>query len=227
MIQFWKKYVVRAKRRDGDTVEFTLDHQPDAVELRELLDADNLCEEFEYIYVFKNKKRIYTYPCRRKRNAEEKKEDEFTKLAKELLLERLKKTLTEEKKEYTIHDLLAQFYNDIDLAEKIAQKIQNKLNPASSIDFDKFMEFITKVMSMLPQFKPVQAPTQLSLQQVQAPSQEDLKKVEDILTKVKANINPEAVSEGYQKLLSEVKPPCEELTGEKCIELQGEGEKNA
>jgi len=56
-----KRYIVKYKYRSGETGEMELDHKPaGAVELRELLGIDNICEELEYLRVYENNKLIYT-----------------------------------------------------------------------------------------------------------------------------------------------------------------------
>jgi len=59
-----KTYKLVAKSRSGENVEIELDHKPSgAVEIREILGVDNICDEFESVRVYENKKLVYVYPC--------------------------------------------------------------------------------------------------------------------------------------------------------------------
>jgi hypothetical protein len=102
-----RRYFVKYKYKTGETGELEIDHKPaGAIELRELLGIDNICEELEYLRVYENNKLIYTYPCPKRR----KEESELDTLAKDLLKDFVKEAIEElrAKRNISPKDILAQ-----------------------------------------------------------------------------------------------------------------------
>jgi hypothetical protein len=113
-----KRYVVKYKYKSGETGEIELDHKPaGAIELRELLGIDNICEELEYIRVYENNKLIYTYPCPKKRRDE----SELDSLAKDLLKDFVKEAIEElrAKRSLTPKDVLAQILAEYNISRDL------------------------------------------------------------------------------------------------------------
>jgi len=66
-----KTYKLVAKSRSGENVEIELDHKPaGAIEIKDLLGVESICEEYESVRVYENKKLIYVYPCKKRKESD-------------------------------------------------------------------------------------------------------------------------------------------------------------
>ena len=161
-----KRYFVKYKFKSGESAEIELDHKPSgAVELRELLGIDNICEELEYLRVYENNKLIYTYPCPKRK----KEESELDTLAKELLKDFVKEAIDElrAKRNITPKDILAQILAEHSISKDLynaLKEIYEKERGGSSF-FSDLANFL-RLMRELQAFNIVQQATQPPQQQV-------------------------------------------------------------
>jgi hypothetical protein len=119
-----RRYFVKYKYKTGETGELEIDHKPaGAIELRELLGIDNICEELEYLRVYENNKLIYTYPCpKRKRE-----ESELDALAKDLLKDFVKEAIEElrSKRNISPKDILAQILAEYQISRDLYSALKD------------------------------------------------------------------------------------------------------
>ena len=161
-----KRYFVKYKFKSGESAEIELDHKPSgAVELRELLGIDNICEELEYLRVYENNKLIYTYPCPKRK----KEESELDALAKELLKDFVKEAIDElrAKRNITPKDILAQILAEHSISKDLynaLKEIYEKERGGSSF-FSDLANFL-RIMRELQAFNIVQQATQPPQQQM-------------------------------------------------------------
>jgi len=161
-----KRYFVKYKFKSGESAEIELDHKPSgAVELRELLGIDNICEELEYLRVYENNKLIYTYPCPKRK----KEESELDTLAKELLKDFVKEAIDElrAKRNITPKDILAQILAEHSISKDLynaLKEIYEKERGGSSF-FSDLANFL-RIMRELQAFNIVQQATQPPQQQM-------------------------------------------------------------
>ena len=152
-------------RSTGELGEMEIDHKPTAIELREMLGIDSICEELEYLRVYKGKKLVYQYPCP-KRNKEE---SELDSLTKELLKDLIREAVEElrAKRKITISDIMAQFLAEQNISRDLynaLKEIYEKERSGSSF-FSDFANFL-KMMREFQAFNIVQQATQQTPQQV-------------------------------------------------------------
>jgi hypothetical protein len=147
-----KTYRLVAKSRSGENVEIELDHKPaGAVEIREILGVDNICEEFESVRVYENKKLVYVYPCTKKK----KEESELDALAKDLLKDFVKEAIEElrAKRTLTPKDVLAQLLAEYNISRDLynaLKEIYEKERGGSSFfsDFANFLKLMRELQAL-------------------------------------------------------------------------------
>jgi len=158
-----KRYFVKYKFKSGESAEIELDHKPSgAVELRELLGIDNICEELEYLRVYENNKLIYTYPCPKKK----KEESELDSLAKELLKDFVKEAIEElrSKRNISPKDILAQMLAEYNISKDLynaLKEIYEKEHSGSS-----FFSDLANFLRLMRELQAFSIPQQATSQQV-------------------------------------------------------------
>ena len=161
-----KTYKLIAKSKSGENVEIELDHKPaGAVEIRDILGVDNICEEFENVRVYENKKLVYVYPCTKKK----KEESELDALAKDLLKDFVKEAIEElrSKRNISPKDVLAQILAEYQISRDLysaLKDIYEKERGGSSF-FSDLANFL-RIMRELQAFNIVQQATQPPQQQM-------------------------------------------------------------
>jgi hypothetical protein len=154
-----KTYKLVAKSKSGENVELELDHKPSgAVEIRDILGVDNICEEFENVRVYENKKLVYVYPCPKKK----KEESELDALAKDLLKDFVKEAIEElrAKRNISPKDILAQILAEYNISKDLynaLREIYERERGGSSF-FSDLANFL-RIMRELQAFNIVQQAT--------------------------------------------------------------------
>ena len=155
-----KTYRLVAKSKSGENIEIELDHKPaGAVEIRDILGVDNICEEFENVRVYENKKLVYVYPCPKKK----KEESELDALAKDLLKDFVKEAIEElrSKRNISPKDVLAQILAEYQISRDLysaLKDIYEKERGGSSF-FSDLASFL-RIMRELQAFNALQQATQ-------------------------------------------------------------------
>jgi len=165
-----KRYVVKYKFKSGETGEVELDHKPaGAVELRELLGIDNICEELEYLRVYENNKLVYSYPCPKRK----KEEGELDTLAKELLKDFVKEAIEElrAKRNLSPKDVLAQLLAEYHISKDLynaLKEIYERRESGSSFfgDLANFLRLMRELQAFNIVQQAIPQPTPQSPQQI-------------------------------------------------------------
>jgi hypothetical protein len=162
-----KTYKLIAKSRSGENVEIELDHKPaGAIEIRDLLGVENICEEYESVRVYENKKLIYVYPCTKK-----KKESDVDQTFEELKKELIKEVVEQLRQSRSISpkDIIAQYLAEFQISKdlyKALKEIYEEKEKTSSLGFLKdFLEALSILRQLSPQ-QPQVATQQITKEQV-------------------------------------------------------------
>jgi len=124
-----KTYKLVAKSRSGENVEIELSHKPaGAIEIKDLLGVESICEEYESVRVYENKKLIYVYPCKKRKESDI--DQSFEELKKELIkevIEQLRQARSISPKD-VIAQYLAEFQISRDLYKALKEIYEEKRN---------------------------------------------------------------------------------------------------
>ena len=190
-----KTYKLIAKSRSGENVEIELDHKPaGAIEIRDLLGTESICEEYESVRVYENKKLIYVYPCTKKRKESEI-DQTFEELKKELIkevIEQLRQARSISPKDI-IAQYLAEFQISRDLYKALKEIYEEKEKSSSGFGF---LKDIIEALSIIRQLSPQQqvATPQVTREQVLSETKTTLANTTNAVIeaiKILQNMNPE------------------------------------
>jgi len=190
-----KTYKLIAKSRSGENIEIELDHRPaGAIEIRDLLGVENICEEYESVRVYENKKLIYVYPCTKKRK-ESDVDQTFEELKKELIkevVEQLRQARSISPKDI-IAQYLAEFQISRDLYKALKEIYEEKEKSSSGFGF---LKDIVEALNILRQLSPQQpqVATQVTREQVLSETKNTLSNTANAVieaVKILQNMSPE------------------------------------
>jgi len=137
------RIILKYRYKNGEEGQVELDKYPEypAMQIKEILGIEDICDTFEWVRIYVNNRVKYSYPCGRRKKEEE---DDITKLAKELIREQLKKSLERigSEQQYSPKDILAQLLAEHQMSRDLYMKLKEVFEPhtAKESPFDKLME---------------------------------------------------------------------------------------
>jgi len=190
-----KTYKLIAKSRSGENVEIELDHRPaGAIEIRDLLGTENICEEYESVRVYENKKLIYVYPCT-KRRKESDVDQTFEELKKELIKEVVEQL--RQARSISPKDIIAQYLAEFQISKDLYKALKEIYEEKEKTSSSSLLKDILEALSILRQLSPQQpqvATPQVTKEQVVSETKTTLANTANAVIeaiKILQSMNPE------------------------------------